>query len=67
MALPIINETINYIKVKLPSGKTIGIRGWKVKEEKELLFASEKITEENPNVLKKYLVLMKINLNSKKT
>lgn len=49
MALPIINETINYIKVKLPSGKNIGIRGWKVKEEKELLFASEKITEENPN------------------
>lgn len=47
MALPIINETINYIKVKLPSGKSIGVRGWKVKEEKELLFASEKITEDD--------------------
>lgn len=47
MALPIINETVNYFKVKLPSGKTIGARGWRVKEEKELLFASEKISEDD--------------------
>jgi hypothetical protein len=41
MSLPQINEQINYIKTKLPSGKSIGVCGWKVKEEKELLFALE--------------------------
>ena len=41
MALPIINEEFKYVKINLPSGKSIGIRGWKVKDEKELLFALE--------------------------
>jgi hypothetical protein len=45
MGLPTIETTINFQKVKLPSTKTIGIKGWKVKEEKELLFASEKSIE----------------------
>lgn len=30
-----------FTKVKLPSGKTIGVHPWRVKEEKELLFAVE--------------------------
>lgn len=38
MNLPKIEKDINYIKVKLPSGKLIGVRGWKVKDEKDLLF-----------------------------
>lgn len=41
MGLPISNETISYRQVELPSTKKIGIRGWKLKEEKELLFAIE--------------------------
>jgi hypothetical protein len=45
MGLPKINEDVKYVKTKLPSGKNIGIRGWKVKDEKGLLFALE--TEEN--------------------
>lgn len=47
MALPLINESIIFQKVQLPSGKSIGVRGWKVKEEKELLFAAEKIAEDD--------------------
>lgn len=45
MALPVINEDFKFSQVKLPSGKTIGVRGWRVKDEKELLFTLE--TEEN--------------------
>jgi hypothetical protein len=45
MGLPKLNEEIKYVKTKLPSGKNIGIRGRKVKDEKALLFALE--TEEN--------------------
>lgn len=41
MGLPAINNENNYINIKVPSGKTIGIHGWRVKEEKELLFALE--------------------------
>jgi len=49
MALPIINEEISFIKIKLPSNKKIGVRGWKVKDEKELLFSldSEDNVDEN--------------------
>ena len=45
MALPLINESIVFQKIQLPSGKSVSIRGWKVKEEKELLFAAEKIED----------------------
>lgn len=41
MSLPTINNEKNYVNTKLPSGRSIGICGWKVKEEKELLFAIE--------------------------
>lgn len=37
--LPKINDSINHINIKLPSGKTIGVRGWKIKDEKDILFA----------------------------
>jgi predicted nucleic-acid-binding Zn-ribbon protein len=45
MGLPTINAENHYISTKVPSGKSIGVCGWKVKEEKELLFALE--MEEN--------------------
>lgn len=43
MALPEINETISFTQTDLPSGKKIGIKPWKMKEEKELLYALEGI------------------------
>lgn len=45
MSLPTINET-SFTKAPLPSGKTIGIRPWRVKEEKELLYATDSSTPE---------------------
>lgn len=50
MKLPIINENVNYIKTKLPSGKNIGVNGWYVKEEKDLLFAIEVDTNEDSKI-----------------
>ncbi len=58
MPLPTINESIMYQKLLLPSGKNINIRGWKVKEEKELLFASEKLEDndiEKAKLIAKFL------------
>lgn len=49
MALPIINESFKYVNIKLPSGKSIGVRGWKVKDEKSLLFALESETDIKQN------------------
>lgn len=55
MGLPKINESYSYVKTNLPSGKYIGVRGWKVKDEKELLFALE--SEENAeNNKTKYII-----------
>lgn len=52
MALPKINEELlNYVSVKVPSGKSIGVRGWKVKDEKELLFALESDDKAEENKL----------------
>lgn len=48
--LPKLNENISYINIKLPSGKAIGIRGWKVKDERELLFTLD--AEESPDTQK---------------
>lgn len=45
MALPEYNKEQSFITIKVPSGKSIGVCGWKVKEEKDLLFALE--VEEN--------------------
>lgn len=45
MALPVINQDYKYVKVPLPSGKSIGVRGWKVKDEKELLFSLETVSD----------------------
>lgn len=54
MSLPKNNEEIHYVKIKLPSGKQIGVRGWRIKDEKELLFALE--SEENAEAEKlKYI------------
>jgi hypothetical protein len=41
MGLPKLNAEKVFTKVRLPSGKTIGVHPWKVREEKELLFAIE--------------------------
>lgn len=45
MALPKFNEDDNFSQVELLSGKKIGIKPWKVKEEKDLLFAVEGQTD----------------------
>jgi hypothetical protein len=47
MGLPAPNTEKNFVQTKLPSGKTIGVCGWKVSEEKELLFVME--VDENPD------------------
>jgi len=45
MGLPSINEEASYHQLELPSGKKIGIKPWRVREEKELLFAVEGIED----------------------
>lgn len=53
MGLPISTKEINHIKTKLPSGKSIGVRGWKVKDEKDLLFVLDsEANEEEENKIK---------------
>lgn len=39
------SEELQYTNVKLPSGKSIRIRSWKVKDEKQLLFATDGVTD----------------------
>lgn len=45
MSLPKLNEAVSFTQIELLSGKKIGIKPWKVKEERELLFAIEGIEE----------------------
>lgn len=57
MALPkITNEEQSYKNVKLPSGRKIGLRPWRVREEKELLFATE--GQEDKEKVKQEIVKM---------
>ena len=39
MSLPNLSEEASFTKTDLPCGKKIGVKPWKVKEERELLFA----------------------------
>ena len=57
--LPNLNESINYTELKLSSGKTIGYKGWRVKEEKEFLFASSRLDKYTPETQKLILNLLK--------
>jgi len=57
--LPPINEVINYNKIKLPNKKTIGVRAWKVKDEKELLFSIETDDNLEKNKLKLIINFLK--------
>lgn len=53
--LPITEQTnVSYTQVELPSGKKIGIKPWRVKEERELLFAVE--GQENEDDVRKEIV-----------
>lgn len=45
MALPDFNQCTSFQQLDLPSGKKIGIKPWRVREEKELLFAVEGIED----------------------
>ena len=47
MSLPILNEKSINVKVKVPSGKNVSIQPWRVKNEKELLFAIESLDEKS--------------------
>lgn len=47
MALPNLKEQQSATTIELPSGKNVGIFPWRVKEEKELLFALENLDQEN--------------------
>jgi hypothetical protein len=59
MALPKMNEEVNFVKNNLPSGKAIGARGWKVKDEKELLFALESEEDAEANKIKYIISFLK--------
>jgi DNA-directed RNA polymerase subunit RPC12/RpoP len=66
MALPKINEELlNYVSVKVPSGKTIGVRGWKVRDEKELLFTLESDEKAEENKLKHIIGFLKSCVDDK--
>jgi DNA-directed RNA polymerase subunit RPC12/RpoP len=52
--LPSIFDEVSHTKITLPSGKKIGVKPWRVKEEKELLFATEGI--ESQSDIKKEIV-----------
>ena len=56
MGLPINEEVVSYSQITLPSGKKLGIKPWKVKEEKELLFAID--GQEDDAVAKREIVKM---------
>lgn len=56
MALPKINENYKFVTVPLPSNQTIGVKSWKVKDEKELLFSIE--SEENITPFNKNLKII---------
>lgn len=58
MGLPINTTPQNYLTKKLPSTKTIGVCGWKVKEEKELLFTLE-VEENKENKITHIINLLK--------
>lgn len=54
MNLPTI-ENVSFTEKRLPSGKKIGLKPWRVKEEKELLFAIDAI-EENADSEQNHLI-----------
>jgi hypothetical protein len=47
MPLPTIENTFSYVKCTMPDGRNIGIRKWKVRDEKELLFTID--SDDNPD------------------
>lgn len=47
MSLPKLNEGIDFKKIKLINGKEVGIKPWRVREEKELMFATDGIKDKN--------------------
>lgn len=57
MPLPQINETTSFMQKELLSGKKIGLKQWKTKEERELLFATEGIqdTEDGKQEIIKFI------------
>ena len=57
MSLPIINETTSFMQKELLSGKKIGLKQWRTKEERELLFATEGIqdTEDGKREIIKFI------------
>jgi hypothetical protein len=55
MSLPNLSEDVSFTKVDLPCGKKINIKPWKVKEERELMFAidgQEDTTEVRKEIVK---------------
>ena len=69
MGLKEINEQrkseISFTTVELASGKKIGIKPWKVKEEKELLFAIEGVENESDGKkeIVKFISVISVDLN----
>jgi len=57
MSLPQINETTSFMQKELLSGKKIGLKQWRTKEERELLFATEGIqdTEDGKQEIIKFI------------
>ncbi|NCP97766.1 hypothetical protein GW796_05935 [archaeon] len=59
MSLPILDNDNSFIKTKLPSGKNIGIRGWKIKDEKNLMFKIDSDSDFEKNKLNYVLEFFK--------
>lgn len=59
MNLPQLKNETNFIKIQLPSGKKIGVRGWKVKDEKELLFSLDSEVNEADNKVNNIIAFLK--------
>lgn len=56
MTLPKLKDDIGFRQIKLLSGKKVGIKPWRVKEEKELLYSTDGATEEEINIALKVLM-----------
>lgn len=67
MSLPNLGAEFSFVKIKLPSGKTIGVRGWKVKDEKDLLFSMESDANAEEKKINYYVSFLKKCTDNEKT
>jgi len=56
----------NYQKLKLLSGKSIGLKGWRMREEKDFLFATESKPDDRGFLIDECIILSKSCVDDKK-